>query len=283
VANVLTSDASPLYASGWRPPERVVVKAADGMTDLFGVITVPRDFDPALKYPVIDVMYPGPQGSFAPRTFRAQLAGPLDHLQTFADAGFVVIAVDGRGTAHRSREFRDAFLGTEDVLGAVDHIAAIRNLAAQRPYMDLERVGIRGRSFGGYGALRALLLFPDFFKVAVSATGPADWLDMQGQISVERFFGVSSASAQAREYYDLLSNKRLASRLKGRALLIYGGIDENVPLKQAFAMFDAFIKADKDVDMLILPDSSHSAPKEPYVIRRSLQYFIEHLAHHCGD
>jgi dipeptidyl aminopeptidase/acylaminoacyl peptidase len=279
VAKVLVSDASDLYASGWRPPERVVIKAADGVTDLYGVITRPRDFDPTRKYPVIDSMYPGPQGSFAPRTFLDQLAGgSIHHLQTFADAGFIVVTIDGRGTAHRSRAFRDAFLGTEDAFGAADHVAAITQLAAHRPYMDLERVGVRGQSFGGYGALRALLLFPDFFKVAISATGPNGYLDVAGQIHVERFFGVAAASVQSREYYEIVSNTRLVSRLKGSVLLIYGGIDENVPLKSGFVMVDAFIKADKDVDMLIVPDCAHAVSADPYVIRRSVQYFIEHLA-----
>lgn len=282
VVKVLSSDASDLYATGWQPPERVVAEAADGVTDLYCVITKPRQFDPTHKYPVIDVMYPGPQGSFAPRTFMDQLAGALDRFQTLADAGFIVIALDGRGTAHRSRAFREAFLGTEDVFGAADHVAAIQYLARQRSYMDLERVGVKGRSFGGYGSLRAMLLFPDFFKVGVSATGPGGYLDMRGQVSVERFFGVASASAEAKAHYDLLSNTRLASHLKGRVLLIYGGIDENVPLKHAFAVFDAFIKADKDVDMLIVPDSAHAVPKEPYVVRRSAQYFVDHLANRHG-
>ena len=279
VAKLLSADASDLYAAGWQPPHPVVAKAADGLTDLYGVITYPRDFDAARLYPVIDSMYPGPQGSFAPRTFMEQLmGGPIHHLQTFADAGFIVIAVDGRGTGYRSRAFRDAFLASEDVFGAADHVAAIESLAAERPYMDLGRVGVRGQSFGGYGALRAMLLFPDFFRVGVAATGPAGYLDAEGQTNVERFFGVPSKSVEARQHYDRLSNTRLAFRLDGRVLLIYGGIDESVPLKHAFAVFDAFINADKDIDMLILPNSAHAAPKEPYVIRRSVQYFLEHLA-----
>jgi dipeptidyl aminopeptidase/acylaminoacyl peptidase len=99
-----------------------------------------------------------------------------------------------------------------------------------------------------------------------------------GQIHVERFFGVAAASVQSREYYEIVSNTRLVSRLKGSVLLIYGGIDENVPLKSGFVMVDAFIKADKDVDMLIVPDCAHAVSADPYVIRRSVQYFIEHLA-----
>lgn len=276
VLRVLASDPTELYDAGWRPPELVVAKASDGITDLYGVITRPRHFEAEKKYAVIDVMYPGPQGSFAPRTFMDQIAGSLDRFQVLADAGFIVVALDGRGTGHRSRAFRDSFLGTEDVFGAADHVAAIRHLAAERPYMDLERVGVKGRSFGGYGALRAMLLFPDFFKVGVSATGPCDYIDMHGQVSVERFFGVPTA-LERDGCYDVVSNVRLASRLKGRVLLIYGGIDENVPLRQAFSLIDAFIKADKDVDMLIVPDASHSAPKDPYVIRRSIEYFLEHL------
>lgn len=278
IAKVLSSDAAALYATGWKPPERVVAKAADGTTDLHGVITFPRDFDPGRRYPVIDATYPGPLSSWAPRTFMDQLMfGAAYCSQTFADPGFVVVVVDGRGTAHRSRAFRDAFLRTEDVFGAADHVAAIESLAATRPYMDLERVGITGQSFGGYGALRAALLFPGFFKVVVAATGPADYLQAEGQTNVERVFGVPGESAAARAHHEAISNTRLADRLQARTLLIYGGIDESVSLKQAFTVFDAFVKADKDVDMLLIPDAAHAAPRDPYVIRRSVQYFVEHL------
>lgn len=278
VSRIISSDASQLRATGWRPPERIVTQAADGLTNLYGTITLPRNFDPSRKYPVIDSMYPGPQGSWTSRTFLDALTGgSIHHLQPFADAGFIVVAVDGRGTAHRSREFRDAFLGTQDVFGAADHVAAIRNLAAARPYMDLNRVGVRGQSFGGYGSLRAMLLHPEFFKVGVSATGPGDWLDFRSGINTERFFGVPSEAPEARAYYDIISNIRLASRLTGHLLLIYGGIDENVPLRNAFAVLAAFIDAGKDIDMLIMPRAAHKVAEEPYALRRSVQYFVEHL------
>lgn len=283
VATVLSSDVSDLRASGWSPPERVCCKAADGHTDLYGVITRPRDFDPSRKYPVIDFMYPGPQGSWAPRSLVDQLVGfPISGLQTFADAGFVVVAIDGRGTAHRSREFRDAFLGTDDVFGAADHVAAVRGLAETRSYMDLDRVGVIGQSFGGYGSLRALLLFPELFKVAVSATGPCGYLDAEGQTNVERFFGVPSESSSARRHYERISNAPLIPNMKGHVLLIYGGIDESVPLKHAFELFAAFKAADKDPDVLIAPDLAHPVLKDPYVLRRSVQYFQRHLGRHAG-
>jgi dipeptidyl-peptidase 4 len=277
VANLITSDASALYATGWAPPERVVAKASDGTTDLYGVMFRPRNFDPSRKYPIIDFMYPGPQGHWAPISFANNFLGYFGSSQTFADAGFIVVCIDGRGTGARSRAFRDAFLGSEDVLGASDHVDAIRNLAATRPYMDMEKVGVMGHSFGGYGSLRAMLLFPDFFRVGVSGVGPGDWFHLTSEVSVERFFGVPSASAEARAFYDTASNTRLASRLQGRVLLIYDGIDENVPLINAFVVLDAFIKANKDVDTLIPPDSPHLGVMDPYAVRRSVQYFTEHL------
>ncbi|HEY2529194.1 MAG TPA: DPP IV N-terminal domain-containing protein [Xanthobacteraceae bacterium] len=277
VISLLNSDASALYATGWSAPERVVAKAADGSTDLYGVLFRPRDFDPSHRYPVIDFMYPGPQGRWCPLSFSDPMRGYFHNSQTFADAGFIVVCVDGRGTAGRSRAFRDAFLSTEDVLGAADHVAAVKSLAASRPFMDLQRVGVMGNSFGGYGSLRAMLLYPEFFKVGVSGVGPADWYHLTSEVSVERMFGAPSDSEERRRFYELASNTRLASRLQGRVLLIYAGIDENVLLINAFRLADAFIKADKDVDTLMLPDSAHPGVNDPYPVRRTIQYFKEHL------
>jgi dipeptidyl-peptidase 4 len=282
VAKLFTSDASALNATGWAPPEPVVAKASDGTTDLYGVIFRPRDFDPSRNYPIIDFMYPGPQGHWAPISFKDNILGHFGNSQAFADAGFIVVCIDARGTGARSRAFRDAFLGSEDVLGAADHVAAIRNLAASRPYMNVEKVGVMGHSFGGYGSLRAMLLYPDFFRVGVSGVGPGDWFHLTSEVSVERFFGVPTASAKARAFYDIASNTRLTSRLQGRVLLIYGGIDENVPLINAFIVLDAFIKANKDVDTLILPNAPHSGVTDPYAVRRSVQYFTEHLGEGAG-
>jgi dipeptidyl aminopeptidase/acylaminoacyl peptidase len=282
IGALLNSDASGLYATGWSAPERVTAKAADGTTDLYGVMFRPRDFDPSRRYPVIDFMYPGPQGRWCPLSFSDSLRGHFHNSQTFADAGFIVVCVDGRGTGGRSRAFRDAFLGSEDVLGAADHVAAVKRLAAARPYMDLQSVGVMGNSFGGYGSLRAMLLYPEFFKVGVSGVGPADWYHLTSEVSVERMFGVPADSEERRRFYDLASNTRLASRLQGRVLLIYAGIDENVLLINAFRLADAFIKANKDVDTLMLPDSPHSGVNDSYAVRRSVQYFKEHLEDRAG-
>jgi dipeptidyl-peptidase-4 len=278
VGRLFDSDASALDKMGWQPAEPVKVKAADGTTDLYGALFAPADFDPRRLYPIVEVTYPGPQGKFAPTTFADNFAAATTaNAGSLAQLGFVVVAIDGRGTAYRSREFRDAFLGTEDVFGAADHVAAIRNLAATRPFMDLGRVGITGQSFGGYGSLRAMLLHPDFFKVCVSGVGPGDWREFQQEVSVERFFGVPGDDSRVLDYYDLVSNTRLAKNLTGKLLLIYGGVDENVPLKNAFTLFDALIKANADFDTLIMPDSSHGAGGDSYAVRRTLKYFMDNL------
>lgn len=277
IAKVISSDASALYAAGWKPPERVTAKASDSSTDLYGVLFTPQDFDPSRRYPVVEFTYPAPQTKFAPVSFKDDIAGFDGRIYwPLVKAGFIVVALDGRGATYRSRSFRDAFLGTEDVFGAADHVAAIRNLAKQRSYMDLERVGITGDSFGGYGSLRATLLYPDFFKVCVAADGPSDFYQAH-EPSVERLFGVPTASREAYAHFESIKNTWLASSLKGHVLLIYGGIDENVPVKNAFAQFDAFIQADKDVDMLFMPNWPHGAFSEPYALRRTVEYFVQHL------
>jgi dipeptidyl-peptidase 4 len=275
VRDLVRADDSKLRASGWRPPEQFVVKAADGITDLYGVMYKPSTFDPARKYPVIEQTYPGPQGKFAPATFR----GYFDymHPQAFAELGFIVVYLDARGTAYRSREFRDAFLGTEDPFGSADHAVALRNLALTHPYLDLERVGVQGQSFGGYGSLRAMLLHPDLYKVCVSSVGPGDWSHMPGDTSNERFFGVPTSSPEARAHFESISNSRLADRMTGKLLLIYGGLDEVVPLHVAFGLVDALIRADKPFDLLVVPDSPHHAGAERYAMKRTMLYFMDHL------
>jgi dipeptidyl-peptidase-4 len=275
VKNLVQADDSQLRQTGWQPPEQFLVKAADGVTDLYGVLYKPTDFNPKLKYPVIEQTYPGPQARSTPLGLREH----FNYLnsQAFAQLGFIVVFLDGRGTAYRSLAFRDTFLGTDDPFGSADHVAALRNLAKTRNYMDMDRIGVTGHSYGGYGSLRATLLHPDFYKVTVSGVGPGDWMQFAGDTSVERFFGVPGSSATARAYYDLIDNRRLADRLSGKLLLIYGGIDEVVSLQSSYRLFKAFIDADKPFDTLIVPDSPHHAPAEPYGIEMSMRYFMEHL------
>ena len=277
VAEVLRADASRLRETGWQPPERFVVKAADGETDLYGALFKPLDFDPARKYAVVDQTYPGPQIDSGPHTFLDNFAAITTRdAQATAQAGFVVVTVDGRGTTRRDRDFRYAFSGTEDLFGAADHKAAIENLAVDRPYMDTSRVGITGASFGGYGSLRAALLFPGFFDVVVSHVGPHEYLhSVTSGISVERFFGVPGSD---RDVHELTSNIAIIDRLEADLMLVYGEIDENVPFRAGMAIFDALMKADKDFTSYVVPDANHGgAAAHPYIVKRQRRFFEEHL------
>ena len=276
VAEVLEADISQLAELGWTPPERFVVKAADGVTDLWGALFKPTSFDPDLSYAVVDQTYPGPQIDSGPHSFLDNFAAiTTNNAQATAEAGFVVVALDGRGTTRRNRAFRYAFAGTEDIFGAADHKAAIENLAADRPWLDASRVGITGASFGGYGSLRAALLFPDFFDVVVSHVGPHDYRHFVSGISVERFFGVPDSD---RDHYEEADSLALVERLEADLMLVYGEIDENVPFRAAMEIFDALIKADKDFTSYVVPNANHGgASRDPYIVKRQRRFFRQHL------
>lgn len=277
VTSVIDADISSLRATGWRPPEQFVAKAADGKTDLYGVIFKPMNFDPKRKYPVVEITYPPPASKFAPTSFWEVFTGQTTlNAHAFAENGAIVVSFDGRGGGRRSLAFRDAFVGSDDWMGATDHVAVIRNLAATRPYMDLNRVGATGHSWGGYGSLRAMLLYPDFFKVVVSGEGPGDLMLQSLDVANERLFGIPSTPAME-DYYKRISNEALAARLSGKLLLIYAGADESVPLQDALQIFAALHKANKFYDTLIMPDSPHFGGREPYGVMRTLHYFAENL------
>lgn len=278
VADVVEADISALTATGWRPPERFVVKAADGVTDLYGAMFKPTDFDPARKYAVVDQTYPGPQIDSGPQSFADGLAGMIAaNAQATAETGLIVVTLDGRGTTRRDRTFRYAFAGTEDVFGSADHRAAIENLARRFSHVDATRVGIVGGSFGGYGALRAALLHPDFFTVVVSHVGPHEYrYSVWSGFSVERFFGVPGS---ARDILDKISNIAIIDRLEARLMLVYGEIDENVPLRAGMAIFEALMNANKDFVSYVVPNANHGlASRIPYIVERQRRFFRDHLS-----
>ena len=277
VGEVVNADISALTATGWRPPEQFVVKAADGATDLYGVMFKPLNFDPSKKYPIIEITYPAPTLKFTPTTFRDDfLASTTLNAHAFAETGAIVVGFDGRGGGMRSVAFRTTFLGTDDPTGAIDHVAAIRHLAEARPYVDLDRVGGTGHSLGGYSVLHAMLLYPDFYKVVVSGEAPGDWMLASIDVATERFMGIPT-NPETIGYYQRISNQSLADRLKGKLLVIYAGADEGVPLQNAFQIFAALQKANKVYDTLIMPDSPHYGGREPYGVMRTIRYFAENL------
>jgi dipeptidyl-peptidase-4 len=199
-----------------------------------------------------------------------------------------VVLIDGRGTPHRSRAFREASYGNMgDAGGLEDHIAVMRQLAARYPYMDLDRVGVYGHSGGGYATARALLKYPEFFKVGVAAAGNHDQRTYSAGWA-ERWQGYPPSM----ESYRLQANATLAENLKGKLLLVHGDMDDNVHVTNALQLADALIAANKDFDLLILPNRDHvfadvgrpqaARPREyayadPYFLRRRWDYFVEHL------
>jgi dipeptidyl-peptidase 4 len=267
------ADADDLRAAGWRPPERFRVTAADGVTDLYGLLHVPADLDPDGSYPVLDDVYPGPQSVAASIRFPgAQRPTHSSWAAAHAALGFVVVVVDGRGTPLRSRAFQDATRGDGALAGLEDHVAALRQLAATRPWMDLDRVGIYGQSGGGSAAARAVLRFPDVYRVAVAASGNHD----------DRWYhaGWGESYYGGLEEFDYVgaANATHAAQLQGRLLLVHGEMDDNVPLHHTLRLVDALVRAGKDVDLLVLPDDDHLLLRHhAYWIRRRWDYFVTHL------
>ena len=260
------SDPSPLTKTGWKAPEPFHGKAADGATDLYGLIWRPSNFDAAKKYPIVEFVYTGPQSFFVPKSFNTFW------LQSTAELGFVVVMIDGRGTAGRSRAFHQ--FSYRNLGGAFeDHVAMIKQMASRYPYMDVTRVGIFGTSAGGYGAAHAMLAFPDFYKVGVSTSGDHDArLDKAWWNELYQGYPVQ-------DDYIAQSNVTMANRLKGHLLLEHGDIDDNVHPVETMRLADALMKANKDFDMLFVPNMFHGESGEHahYLMRRRWDYFVQYL------
>ena len=254
----------------WRPPDEFVVKAADGKTDLYGVLYQPYDFDANKKYPVIDFIYAGPQAAVVPQTFMGNFGAP----QVMAQLGFVTFIVDGRGTPGRGKEFQDVVYGNLGRYEIPDHVAALKQLAEKRPYMDLNRVGIRGYSWGGHFALRAMLQAPEVYHVGVAGAPDTDLYNHIPN-DVEPWLGQPQKNKEA---YDYGTNYWLAGNLKGKLLLVHGTSDVNVPFSVTMRMVDALIRAGKFFDLVVVPEGSHSSTAGPtYAWEAARRYFHEHL------
>jgi dipeptidyl aminopeptidase/acylaminoacyl peptidase len=256
----------------WTPPEGFSVKAADGVTDIAGVLYKPWDFDPAMKYPVIEFMYAGPDALHVPTTFAQR---PVYH--AMAQLGFIVFALDARGTPGRSKSFQDVVYGNFGRHEIPDHVAALHQLMRSHSYMDSTRVGVYGYSWGGYFATRAMLLAPDTYHVGVAQSADGDLDDHRGAEMVI-YMGTPQERPSAYEYG---SNTRLADNLEGRLLLIQGARDGHVPLSSTMRLIEAFIEAGKPFDLLLLPNSGHSFSNRAeamYVLDAIRAYFVEHLA-----
>jgi dipeptidyl aminopeptidase/acylaminoacyl peptidase len=269
------TDISGLLEIGWRPPTPFKVKDRNGVHDIYGHMYRPSHFDPDRKYPIINFIYPGPQTG-STRGWGFTLEYWAARLQALSELGFVVLAIDHLGTPQRSKAFHDNYYGNLGENGIPDHIAAIRQLARQHSFMDLDRVGIYGGSGGGFASTRAIFEFPDVFHVAVSSAGNHDNRTYHYTWG-EKYHGLLEVDEETGEdSYVIQSNAELAGNLEGKLFLIHGDLDDNVHPAMTLQVVHALVEANKTFDLLILPDRDHGM-REPYVIRRTWDYFVRHL------
>jgi dipeptidyl aminopeptidase/acylaminoacyl peptidase len=261
------ADPTALLASGYRMPEPFQGVAADGKTPIYGMIYRPARFDPNRRYPVIDNVYTGPTTTQVPTSWTATVGAAGSSV---AQLGAIVVMIDGRGTSRRGRAFRMHAYQNLGEVGLDDHIALIRQMAERYPEFDLSRVGVFGGSAGGYDAARFVIRRPGFFKVGVASSGNHD-LRLDKAWWPETTMGAASPNDWARN-----SNMVAAPNLGSHLLLIHGDIDDNVPVTESFQLATALIWAGRDVDMVVLPNTTH-AVYQPFFWRKFRDYFVQHL------
>ena len=260
------AEATALLAAGWTLPERFVAKGRDGKTDIHGIIITPSKLDPAKKYPIVEDIYAGPHGAFAPKDFDRQL-----RMHQLAELGFVVVKLDGMGTNHRGKAFHDVCWKNLKDAGFPDRKLWITEAAKTRPWMDLSRVGIYGGSAGGQNAMRALLDHHDFYQVAVADCGCHDnrmdkiWWN-------EQWMGWP-----VDESYKLSSNMEDAAKLQGHLLLIVGELDTNVDPASTMQVVAALQKAGKTFDFMPIASTGHGAAETPYGTKLRMEFLVRHL------
>ncbi len=267
-------DISRLVAAGWKPPVPIVVKARDGVTDLYGLMFKPTNLDEKKKYPIVNHIYPGPQGgSVGSRSFSAARGDT----QALSELGFIVVEIDGMGNPMRSKKFHDAYYGNMGDNTLPDQIAAMKQLAEKYPWIDIDRAGIYGHSGGGYATADAMFRYPDFFKVGISESGNHDNREYEDDWG-ERYQGLLVRDSGGKTNYDDQANQNVAKNLKGHLLLAHGTLDDNVPPYNTLLVVDALIKANKDFDLLMLPNQRHGYGNAGnYMTRRRWDYFVRYL------
>jgi dipeptidyl-peptidase-4 len=273
-------DISQLTAAGWKPPILFTVKARDGKTYLYGYMQRPTTFDASKKYPVVDKVYPGPQDAACTLMNWGFSAAKGDQ-QSLADLGFATLCIDGMGNPHRSKAYHDAHASSPADMGddtIPDQVAGIKDLATQYPWIDVSRVGIWGHSGGGNATVAAMFHFPDFFKVGWAESGNHDQRDYEDDWD-ERWAGLQGIGPKGEDNYSAQANENYAKNLKGHLMLTHGTMDDNVPPNNSLLVVDELIKANKDFDMLMIPNVHHGyGAATQYVMKRRWDYFVKYLA-----
>lgn len=274
ISTLEKTDVSRLKAIGWQPPKVITVKAHDGKTDLYGLMFTPTHLDPNKKYPVVDYIYPGPQGgSVGPWSF---IASRGDH-QSVAELGFVVVLIEGTCNPLRSKSYHDMCYGNMAENTLPDQVTGIRQLASKYGYLDTNRVGIWGHSGGGFATAAAMFRYPDFFKVGISESGNHDNRNYEDDWG-ERYIGLLTKGENGVSNYEPQANEMYAANLKGKLLLAHGLLDDNVPPSNTLLVVEALEKANKDFDLIVFPNSRHGyGPFSIYMMRRRWDYFVQNL------
>lgn len=274
IATLEKADISRLIESGWQPPTPISVKSDNGKYNLHGLMFQPKSFDATKKYPVVNYIYPGPQGgSVGSRSFSPARG---DH-QAVANLGFIVIAIDGTCNPGRSKAFHDECYGDMSVNTLPDQISGIVQLAKIYPFIDIDKVGIWGHSGGGFATASALFKYPEFYDVGISESGNHDNRNYEDDWG-ERYNGLMVETENGETNYASQANQLYAENLKGKLLLAHGAMDDNVPVSNTYLVVDALNKANKDYDLIIFPNARHGFGRDGfYMMRKRWDYFVTHL------
>jgi dipeptidyl aminopeptidase/acylaminoacyl peptidase len=268
------TDVSRLIATGWKPPMPFTVKAHDGQTDLYGLMFTPTNLDATKKYPIINYIYPGPQGGSVGSWSFSSARGDN---QALADLGFVVVAIEGTSNPLRSKSYHDMNYGHMSENTLPDQISGMQQLAKKYPYIDIDKVGIWGHSGGGFATAAAMFRFPDFFKVGISESGNHDNRNYEDDWG-ERYIGLLTKQADGTSNYESQANQNYAKNLKGKLMLAHGLMDNNVPPYNTLLVVEALEKANKDYDLVVFPNNAHGyGAYSPYMMRRRWDYFVRNL------
>ncbi|MFC6224414.1 DPP IV N-terminal domain-containing protein [Hymenobacter artigasi] len=269
------ADISRLTATGWKAPTPITVKAQDGQIDLYGLMFTPTNLDPSKKYPIINYIYPGPQGGGVGSWSFAAARGDN---QALAELGFVVVVIEGSCNPLRSKSYHDACYGNMAENTLSDQVTGMRQLAQKYSYIDLDRAGIWGHSGGGYATAAAMFRYPDFFKVGISESGNHENRNYEDDWA-ERYIGLMKTNADGTTSYDNQANATFAKNLKGKLMLAHGLMDNNVPPANTLLVVEALTKANKSYDLVVFPNAAHGyGTYSPYMTRRRWDYFVQNLA-----
>ena len=278
ILDLETADLSSLFATGYKFPEPFKAKADDGVTDIYGIMYKPFDFDSTKSYPIIEYVYPGPQSEAVNKSFSTS----MDHTDRMAQLGFIVITLGNRGgSPDRSKWYHNYGYGDLRDYGLADKKCVVEQLAYKYKFIDIQRIGIIGHSGGGFMAAAAICQYPDFYKVAISCSGNHD-NNIYNNLWNEKYQGIKETinekDGRSKFLYEVETNPQIAANLKGHLLLVTGDLDNNVHPGNTYRMANALIKANKRFDIFIIPGQGHTyGPYTEYSFWLYADYFSKHL------